>query len=560
MKLIFNELYIFSPSEKKGKRIHFEEGLNIISSSQEDGANRGKSVVLRSLYHSLGAESLFESKFDAKNKVFILNFNVDDYSYWIYRSGNLYKLLDGQKQLISTATHSQELSIELKKITDFAVMLPQRENQKLEITPPVYNYLPYFLDQDHHEGSKFSSFDKLAQYQNYKESVLFYHMGVYDENYFAIVQQIEECEDKIAQYNKRKEILEAMENDIASKLEIGSISGDLSSLNKDVERHKRQYADMLGKLSRSKQKLIELRNNIAELELTLKETQGFEKQNSKSLKLLQNHICPECGSEISDTVTLKSKKYNIAEDTIVIKNDIQVSIHDIEMQISEEEQLYGKLLIQLNEYENRLKSKTKEVNDAIRYRGFCEIRDNIVEELSELNSFLSFESDKKKELAKKKKEYAERKRKVEQKYEMLLSSAKIRFGLAEINSDVFKKMSNNFSASGSDKDIATIMWYFSLIQLRNEFNPNAIKYPIVLDSPCNTETDEEREKILLDFLYENINLSPQMIMSGIGLDASVPKKMNAHIIQLQNDRYSLLTEQDFSAYVDLLNVFCNAGL
>ena len=66
MKMIFKDLYIFSPSEKLGKYVSFEEGVNIISSNQVDGANVGKSVIMRSLYYALGAEVFFESKFAPK--------------------------------------------------------------------------------------------------------------------------------------------------------------------------------------------------------------------------------------------------------------------------------------------------------------------------------------------------------------------------------------------------------------------------------------------------------------------------------------------------------------
>ena len=67
MKMTFKELFLFSPHEKKAKRIKFENGINVITSNQEDGTDRGKSVVMRSFYHALGAESFFEAKWDTKS-------------------------------------------------------------------------------------------------------------------------------------------------------------------------------------------------------------------------------------------------------------------------------------------------------------------------------------------------------------------------------------------------------------------------------------------------------------------------------------------------------------
>lgn len=186
MKMTFKELYLYSPHEKVAKRVVFDDGINIITSSQTDGNEKGKSVILRSLYHTLGAEGLFASKWETKNKIFILKFAIDAMGYYIYRSSDLYKVFAADKKLLFVATKSSELAEKLKSLTGFAVMLPSRHNDKLEITPPAYNYLPFFLDQDHYDGSKFASFDKLGQYVDYKDNVLFYHFGVYDEEFFTV--------------------------------------------------------------------------------------------------------------------------------------------------------------------------------------------------------------------------------------------------------------------------------------------------------------------------------------------------------------------------------------
>ena len=99
MKLIFKDLYIFSPQDKTAKHIPFQEGINIITSNQEDGTDRGKSVIMRSLYYTLGAESHFEAKWDTKNKIYILKFAIDNQEYYLYRASNLYKMFDENKTL-----------------------------------------------------------------------------------------------------------------------------------------------------------------------------------------------------------------------------------------------------------------------------------------------------------------------------------------------------------------------------------------------------------------------------------------------------------------------------
>lgn len=109
MRLIFRELFIFSPSEKKAKKVEFTDGINIITSSQEDGTDRGKSVIMRSLYHTMGAEGCFEKNWEGKDKVYVLKIDIDGIGYYIYRSAELFKFFSEDKEVLFTSVSSREL-------------------------------------------------------------------------------------------------------------------------------------------------------------------------------------------------------------------------------------------------------------------------------------------------------------------------------------------------------------------------------------------------------------------------------------------------------------------
>ena len=158
----------------------------------------------------------------------------------MYRSADLYKFFDAERKLIFVSTHSQELAEQLKKFTNFAVMLPGRTNEKLEITPPVYNYLPYYLDQDHYDGSKYSSFKNLQQYPNFKDFVLFYHLGIYDEEYFDAVRLKERLVDECNTHKQRLDVLVAMQEDIDARIGTSAYSSGIDSLKKEVDLYKNE--------------------------------------------------------------------------------------------------------------------------------------------------------------------------------------------------------------------------------------------------------------------------------------------------------------------------------
>ncbi len=559
MKMLFKELYLFSPREKLARCIRFSDGINVITSSQEDGTNRGKSVVMRSLYHSLGAEALFEPKWDSKSKVYILKFEVDGVNYYIYRTADLYKIFDNDHKLLSMATRSQELSEILKDIVKFAVYLPNRKNDKLEITPPVYSYLPFFLDQDHYDGSKFSSFARLGQYDKFKDKVLFCHFGAYDDEYFELVRKKENLQERISKLTTRHELLQEMVCDIDKKLEVGAFAGDLEALNKDIDGYRKEYSALAVGLNKCRNKLIELRNALFELELSLSEIDRLAATNDKEMKILDQHKCPECGSVVTNTVALRSKRLNLSDDIVAVKTDLQITMHGLEAEISKEEQRYQDLLAQLSDYEEKLKINTQQVSDVLRHKGLCEIREGIVSERHEITDKISDNNTSLEEVTKKIGAYSAKKKKIGERYYALLMDARTKFGLYEIEPEKFKGLDKNFSASGSDKNIATVIWFLAIIKLRCEFNPDAISFPIVFDSPNNVETDNEKKHSLIQYLLDHADLSSQMILSSIGFDSAEFKtEQDINLIRLENKKYGLLIEEDYLQYASLLKEFCDA--
>ena len=174
-RLVFKKLFIFSSSEKLARVVEFSDGKTMITSSSVDGTDRGKSVIMKSLYHAMGADCFFEDKWNNSSKTYVLLFKVGDTSYYIFRQASLFKFFDGEKNLLFSTVSRRELAERLFDVFHFAVKLPAKkkdddtqETDRLEITSPAYNYLLYFVDQDKQNGSQFASFRSLSQYSDFK--------------------------------------------------------------------------------------------------------------------------------------------------------------------------------------------------------------------------------------------------------------------------------------------------------------------------------------------------------------------------------------------------------
>lgn len=558
--LIIDTLYIFSPEEKRACRISFSKGINIISTRQEDGTDRGKSVIMRSIYHTLGAEAFFDKNFSKHTKVFVLKICINDNNYFIYRAGSLFKFFDDEKKLIFTTIKSRELAEKLAEYTGFAVQLPDRQENKLEITPPVFNYLLFFLDQDHYDCSKFTSFDKLGQYDRIKENILYYHLGVYDEEYYGLVKRKEEIDSEISSFKKRNALLEEMQNNIEERMEGGCIALDEESLHNEMQLKKEEYEGILQKLKKSKNNLLSLRNDLIDMESIFEQIESEENNTNNKLKKLNKHICPECGSIIETTIRQRSKKLVLKEDLISVKNQLQVHIAEAKLSIEKEEEQYKTLLRKMEEYQEAMNINNKQIDDALRYKGFCEIRDSVIKELTENGGAIQKKEIELKEVKKEIKQYSQKKSIVNDNYKAWLSADVATFGMNEIDMDKIKSVMSEFKASGSNKNIATVIWYLLLIRLRSKFNANAIKYPIVFDSLNNTETDDEKRDALIQYVLDKTKDEPQAIYTFIGFDK---EKFNEdgklNIIELENEKYELLIHETYLKYSKLLDELCDAN-
>ena len=145
--LSFKSIYLFAVNERKAFSASFGGGRNIVSSSIDDGNKRGKSVLMKSLYHALGADCPFDGQWDERNKIYILNFFIDTKEYFIYRHDKLFKIYNSEFEQIFITQSRIDLGKYLANLFDFRVELVDRD-KVLQTAPPAYSFVLNYLDQD----------------------------------------------------------------------------------------------------------------------------------------------------------------------------------------------------------------------------------------------------------------------------------------------------------------------------------------------------------------------------------------------------------------------------
>lgn len=562
MNVIFKKIYIFDILTKKAFVTSFEEGVNVVTSSSIDGTDRGKSVLLRSLYHVMGADAHFDKKWKNEDKVYLLEFLVDNKKYFIYRYRKLFKLFNDIIQILFQTSSRTELSEFLGEIWSFEIFLPNRNTEKLEIAPPAYTYVMNFLDQDYYDGTNFNSFKSLGQYQNFKPDVIYSQFGIYDKNYFERVKSkqnlFERINESLDSYKKADE----MKGKVSNLLENVVVPENLQELERELSIRSKEYNDILNSMNAFRYKLTNLRNEKYELEIALNQIEKFKNNKEKEIKfILETDICPECHSVLNDTTDLRSKRYNSIEDSLYISDSIYEDREKISKEIFQIESSYREFSNRLESYKKNINSAQEEIKNYTSYMGLNELYNSLNLELFNELQLQEELKDRIENIEEELKKVSEIKADINKKYYEMVDRQVLRFGLNELDESQYKAINRVFCASGSNKPISTVIWYFILNNIKTCFNKKSLKLPMVLDSPKNAEMDYDKEQALIEYILENSSNYTQLIFSSIGFERTkFIFEGEIKIIELKNDKYQLLNSETFKEYEDILENVLSAQL
>jgi hypothetical protein len=552
--LIIHYLCIFNPEDKVAKRVDFVDGINVISSDKTTGNDVGKSILMKSIYHTLGADSIFDDNWNSSPKIYSMSFFINQNRYHIFRSEKLFKIYTGKFRFLYSTSNRAELSEYLMNLYGFSVKLPNKSTNELEVAPPAYSYILNYVDQDRMDGPKFISFDSLFQYKNDKESILFNHFGIYTDEYFITVREIEKLKSEEVKYNEEIIVIDNMLKRITGYLNGMDVLVDMEALKVELERDRNEYIHIVENLKKAKNKLIKLRNEQIELESSIKDLLRLKKLKENDVQIVNENYCPTCSQEIEDA-GLKISQNSQLEDFYIMKSQLEQLLLEVERKVRLKEVHYQELLEKFNRFEKNIMMNKKEISDVVKHRGYVETRDQLLIDSGSVQEKLSINKEELKENKKILKKFNDLKNQANELYEQYMVESVVKFGLEEIELEKFKKVNSNFKPRGSNIPITTIIWYYTLLKIKYDLNANVIRFPIVLDSPNNVELDENKEKALFEYIFTQYIEGTQLIVSTLGFDKKeYPELAIDNIIMLTNKKYSVLNKMDYEENKDLLNI------
>jgi predicted nucleic acid-binding Zn-ribbon protein len=549
--LRFKQLLLLSDSQKSANQFKFEKRFNLITASDN---SVGKSTLAKLLFWSLGCEPELDSTWKNTDCKTLLQFTVGDNKYSVMRYGNIIHFKENNAPTVKYTSIGGDYSRKLAEIVNFKVLLPSRgDESELMIPPPVYYFLPFYIDQKRGWSKAWESFDKLGQFKNWKRTVIKYHIGYLSPKHFDLEQEIYERKKRINQLNEDIQkigyALEVVSNHVPN-VEITIKEEEFQAMTLEIQNELSQlsqkqeaFLDELSALT-SDRTYLEHQKSIAEhLIKELDEDYIFSAENIEADEI----ECPLCGTMHENSLVNRA---SILADKQQAENQLQAinkKLLSVSKKISKTEQDSSEIktkINQINEKYSVTESKQRiPLHSIIESFAYKSINRNINNTKKEKLSAIDSAKNEEKELKKEQSSLLtkEDKKKIDESfmnllttYIKLLDAEGINLSAIKTPLDYNKIIKEGGAAENTRGVLAYYLSVFSLIDLHG----NEIQAPLVIDTPNQQEQSGKNYENIVKLITTKIPKQEQVIICAMENEKLQPYKAQANVITL--DRNKLL--------------------
>lgn len=525
--LAFKKLWILSKAEKAAVGLTFDRGVNLLTGENDVG----KSTLMKSLYHCLGADTpqINNTIWKRSHPVYCVLFEVHGVEYYVVRDEKYFGVFDGNKVLISRhvgVTGKNGFSLFINKILGFDIELERQADGKLGVAGPSFYFLPFYIDQDEGWGTSWSSFVGLQQFSSYRRLMIDYHLGVRPQSYYDARKREIELQERLSVLEAERVSMQAARDSVQKRKDRSQIDLDPAAFRAELENVVDQYnvvyAEQQTVLSRLKDvrnqrnaidtELNLLRKSISELEADYRFTESPDTPDVVG--------CPTCGTEFCNSFV---ERFGILDDIdhcralidqwLKKRNEISVRLEGIEAE-------YKAASARHDDVQTAL-ARTKEnvtLAELIASEGMKEMISSLNSDINEVVGREHEITEKLRENAPALKVDSTRKNSIVTWYKARMKEYLNSLNVGVLSESDYgaldKQIKNN--ALGSDLPRALLAQYFAFLSTMNSFG-SFVLAPMLIDSPFQQEQDATNRQAILDFILSKRLPGQQLILATISV-------------------------------------------
>ena len=540
--MYFKDILIADIDKHTGRFVEFQPGLNVVTSADN---HVGKSSLVKSLYHALGAEVKFDNTWSKSTKITAVRIVVNDVEYRFVRFARKFAIFQGNTLIFITDSVTKGLAPKLEEIFDFSIYLAEKSDAKKIIqAPPAFTFMPYYIDQDIGWAGLYESFLSLDQFEK-KERIksVYFHLGLYTKWTIEKMGDRDRLKDEIAELQEREKEIRVTLKALLDEIQNLIIADNEEELEKHLTVPKERIAVLVDAAGKVRNRIQELQTTLQqhEYQLTIiKEYQKIKVPEESDKKSL--HTCPRCGYEFDDEIySLVRSSYNQSNEEYLLQQ-IELIIASIRTELQKQEQEYVRLMSELREQEQAYDESQDAYDAYIRHRG---LRETVRKYQVELAENIVAQRDKEDEI----KEINKALRKIEGKKDIEASYIDhvkgniIRLNAWDASFEGKIKLLTPITAQGSLEGKIVLSQYIGLFQTMDGIQSSVIRFPFVVDSPRGNEASDASSRDILNMIA-GIRSLPQIILATVDYDKYKVSE-DAKVIRLTEMR-KLLDETSYA--------------
>jgi hypothetical protein len=525
-QLLIKQLTILSIPEKSAKTATFHPQRNLITGENDVG----KSSILKSIYHTLGADVHFDDVWEKADAISLLTFSYNNKDYKILRSRDHFGLFDIRGNLLqSFDSIIKGLSPHFAKLFNNKLQLKQSQtNQRIPASPAI-QFLPFYIDQDKSWTKPWDSFEGLGVFSSFKRDLINFVTGIRPNEYFLLSERIDQLSAKLTTLKNELDVLSSAKKTVEKHIPKATFNIDIKAFKRDIDRLLVKLEALKNKENEYRKNLIKQKNKEAfidnEIALVSKSIREINKDYEHSLNELDGEItCPTCNAIyensmvsrfglLEDIDTCRSLLSDYLEDKKKIAKEVAKLGSQLNMQVAKVREITSLL----NEKKGKVRLKdliqnesSKQVKDI-----FNRSQSNYSTQIGEIEEQKSsLEADRSKLNNK------ERKDSILSRFKTLIDLFLIKLNVHTLNSDGFNDIPLSVKSQGSDTPRALLAYYYAILFVSKEFTSLPL-FPLVIDSPNQQDQDAANRHKIIKFIFDNTPDDYQLILGTVDLHGVV---------------------------------------
>ena len=381
-EMYFDNILIADIVEKTAHFHGFEKGFNVVTSQDN---HVGKSSLLKSLYYTMGAEVDFDNVWNKNTKLYVVEFYIDEIKFRVARWQKAFALFRGTELILTTKSVSRDLAKEYEKIFSFSVYMANKKTNKIELAPPAFTFMPYYIDQDRGWSGLYESFSNIDQYKKPDRiKSLYYHLGIYTRSTVELMAQKDALKDKIEQLKAEEEKIRITIDSLYAEIQNLVPADSIEELERNLMIPKERIAFLVSRIGETRNKIQSLETALYQHEHQLEVIQEYRKIKD-GVNILEDRenirTCPKCGYSFDEEIySIVRSNYNLQNEDYMYKQIEQI-ISSIASELEKYKENYVGLMDELKQQEQAYDEKQDSYEVYLRQRGLQDSVKHFTEQL-----------------------------------------------------------------------------------------------------------------------------------------------------------------------------------